>query len=72
MVTTIQISDGLKEKLVSRKFTAKDRYEDVIWDLLEDTLELNEATKRDLATARAEFEAGEFTSHADLKKELGL
>ena len=72
MVTTIQISEELKEKLSYRKSSDKDTYEDVIWDLLEDTLELNEQTKREIAEARKQFERGEYISHSELKKKLGL
>ncbi|MCD4759823.1 hypothetical protein K8R33_02965 [archaeon] len=70
MVTTIQISGELKERLFLRKTTSKDRYEDVIWDLLEDTMELNEQTIKEIKTARKEFQEGKFVSHAQLKKEL--
>jgi len=72
MVTTIQISEELKERLSKRKMTSKDSYEDIIWDLLEDTLELNEQTKKDIALARKEYEKRQFVTHAELKKELGL
>ena len=72
MVTSIQISNDLKERLAKRKMTRKDTYEDVIWDLLEDTLELSDATKREVAAAREEIASGEFVTHDELKKELGL
>ena len=68
MVTTIQISQELKEKLSNRKMSDKDRYEDVIWDLLEDTMELNEQTKNEIEIARKEFKQGKFKTHAQLKK----
>jgi len=72
MVTTIQISEDLKKKLSVRKSSSKDTYEDIIWDLLEDTLEINEQTKKDIKAARKEFQQGHTVSHAQLKKELGL
>lgn len=72
MVTTIQISEELKEKLALRKQSNKDRYEDVIWDLLEDTMELSEQTIRDIEIARKEIKEGKFVTHAQLKKDLGL
>jgi len=72
MVTTIQISNELKDKLSQRKIDSKDRYEDVIWDLLEDTMELSEQTKKDIEIARKEFKQGKYVSHSQLKKELGL
>ena len=70
MATTIQISEELRERLALRKMSAKDCYEDVIWDLLEDTMELNEQTKKEIETARKEFQQGKFVTHAQLKKEL--
>lgn len=72
MATTIQISHELKERLSLRKMSDKDRYEDVIWDLLEDTLELSDQTKKEIDIARKEFQQGKFVTHAQLKKELGL
>jgi len=72
MATTIQISEDLKERLALRKMSNKDRYEDVIWDLLEDTMELNEQTKKEISIARKEFKEGKVTTHSELKKELGL
>jgi len=72
MVTTIQISNELKDTLAQRKLSKKDRYEDIIWDLLEDTMELSERTKKEIVQAREEFAKGKFISHSELKKDLGL
>lgn len=70
--TTIQLSQELKDRLEFRKLSKKDSYEEVIWDLLEDTMELNEQTKKEIKIARQEFEQGKFVTHTQLKKELGL
>ena len=72
MVTTIQVSQELKEKLALRKMSPKDSYEDILWDLLEDTMELSAETKRNIKEARGEYVRGETISHEQLKKELGL
>lgn len=72
MVSTIQVSNELKEHLAVRKMSDKDSYEDVIWDLLEDTLELSAQTKKEIELARKEFKEGKFVTHEQLKKELGL
>lgn len=72
MVTTIQISEELKEKLVLRKMSSKDRYEDIIWDLLEDTMELSEQTKKDIEKGRKDIAEGKYVTHEELKKELGI
>ena len=70
--TTIQISDELHGELSKRKFFERETYEEVIWNMLEDTLELNEQTKKELIQARAEIDAGKSHTLADVKKELGL
>jgi predicted transcriptional regulator len=72
MVTTIQVSEELKERLALRKESTKDRYEDVIWDLLEDTMELSEQTKKEIRIARKEIKEGKFVTHIQLKKELRI
>jgi len=72
MDTTIQISKALQKELIKRKFFNKETYEEVIWDMIEDTKELNEQTKKELAQARAEIKAGKVHTLAKVKKELGL
>lgn len=72
MVTTIQISKELKDKLALRKKDSKDTYEGVIWDLLEDTMELSEETERAIKKARADYKKGIFFTEEEVKKELGL
>ncbi|MEK6951409.1 MAG: hypothetical protein AABX29_00170 [Nanoarchaeota archaeon] len=72
MVTTIQISESLQEELSKRKFSDRESYEEVIWDLIEDTMELSEETKRNIKQAEKEFKEGKFYTHEQLKKELGL
>lgn len=72
MLTTIQISTELKERLALRKMTEKDTYEEVIWDLLEDTMELSEQTKKDIEIARKEIQEGKFVTLEQLEKELDL
>ena len=72
MTTTIQISDYLRNELINRKLFNKETYEEVIWDLVEDTKELNAQTKKEIAEARAEIKAGKFHTLAQVKEELGL
>jgi len=72
MATTIQISDDLQKELSKKKFSDRETYEKIIWDLLEDTMELNEETKKDIAEARAEIKAGKFYTLAQIKKELKI
>ena len=72
MATTIQVSEDLQKELQKRKLYDKEAYEEVIWALLEDTMELSEETKRDLDRARKEIAEGKFVTHEQLKKDLGL
>ena len=72
MATTIQISEKLQNELNKRKFSERESYEEVIWDLMEDTLELNEETKKALTEAREEVKAGKIHTLAEVKKKLGL
>lgn len=72
MDTTIQISKRLQQELLKRKFFNKETYEEIIWGIIEDTSELNEQTKKDIAEARAQIKAGKVHTLAKVKKELGL
>ena len=72
MATSIQISKGLQKDLVKRKLHDNETYEEVIWDLLEDSLELNEQTKRDIARSLEEIKVGKTHTLEELEKELGL
>ncbi len=70
--TTIQISAELKKTLGKRKLVDAESYEDVIWDLLEDSLGLSEETKRNIKQAEEDYKAGKFKTLEQVKKELGL
>ena len=72
MATTIQISESLHKELTNRKLSDKETYEEVIWDAIEDSQELSEETKRDIAEARAEIKAGKFHTFEEVNTELGL
>ena len=70
MATTIQISEKLRDELKKRKFHPNESYEDIIWDLLEDLMELSDQTKVAIKEAEADLKAGRTISLRDLKKEL--
>jgi predicted transcriptional regulator len=72
MATTIQVSEQLIDTLKQRKLYGKESYEEVIWDVLEDSMELNEETKKEIEFARVEIKAGKFYTHEQVKKKLGL
>ena len=72
MPTTIQVSEKLQKELTKRKMYDKETYEEVIWNLVEDTLELDEDTKKEIAQARQEIKEGKYHTMEEVKKELGL
>jgi len=72
MATTIQVSGQLLETLKKKKQYDRESYEEVIWNLVEDTMELNEETKKDIEQARADIKAGKFYTHEQVRKKLGL
>ena len=72
MVTTIQVSNELMKQLKNRKLYDKESYEDIIWDLLEDSMELSEETKKHIKQSEEDIKAGRVYSHEQVKKELGL
>lgn len=72
MTTTIQVSDSVKKHLESFSLFERETYNDIIERLIEDSMELNEQTKKDIETARKEIKSGKVTKHEDLKKELGF
>lgn len=72
MTTTIQISDKLHELLSKRKLYDKETYEEVIWDLVEDTMELSEQTLKNISEAEEDIKYGKIYTHEEIKKELDL
>ena len=68
--TTIQISKELLEQLKLRKMAEKESYEGIIWDLLEDTMELSDETKKAIAEGRKQIQEGKSISFEDLKREF--
>ena len=72
MDTTIQISRELLDFLKKRKLVDKESYESVIWDLVEDTMELSEETKRNIAQSREEYKQGRYKTLEQIKKEIGI
>ena len=72
MATTIQISELLQEELSKKKIFERETYEEIIWDLIEDTKELSEETKKNIEKSRAEIKAGKFHTLEQVKKELGI
>jgi hypothetical protein len=71
MVTTIQVSNELMGKLKQKKLYDKESYEEIIWDLLEDSMELSEETKKHIKASEDEIKAGKTSSLAEVKKKMG-
>ena len=72
MATTIQISKDLQIELLNRKLFDRETYEEIIRDLIEDTQELNEQTKKEIEEARSEIKKGKLYTIEQVKKELGI
>jgi predicted CopG family antitoxin len=71
MATTIQISEDLQSKLAEKKLYERETYEEVIWDLIEDTQELNYEAKQLIAQSRAEVKEGKVKTLEQVKRGLG-
>jgi len=69
MPTTIQISDKVKTVLDKMKMIERETYNEIIERMIEDDLDLNERTKRELEERR---KSKDFISHEDVKKRYGL
>ncbi|MDP4039761.1 MAG: hypothetical protein Q8P57_04240 [Candidatus Pacearchaeota archaeon] len=70
--TTIQISSNLQQELNKMKLFNRETYEEVIWNIIEDTKELSEQTRKDIALSRKEISEGKFVTLSDLKKKYNL
>ena len=72
MATTIQISKNLQEELNKRKLFERETYEEIIWDMMEDSMELNEQTKKEIDESRKQIKEGKYHTLEQAKKKLGL
>ncbi|MBA3045955.1 MAG: hypothetical protein KKH41_02955 [Candidatus Thermoplasmatota archaeon] len=72
MTTTIQIDENVRDVLANLKIHTRETYNDVLERLIEDLQELNEETKKEIQMAIKDFESGNYKTHAEAKKALGL
>jgi predicted CopG family antitoxin len=72
MTTTIQVSEELQQELNRMKLFGRETYEEVIWNVIEDTKELSVQTKKEIINAKKEFDIGEFTTLSKLKKKYDI
>lgn len=71
-ITSIQISKDLLDELKNRKMYDKESYEEIIWDLLEDSFELSEETKKNIEESRKDFKEGRIHTLEEVEKSLEL
>jgi predicted transcriptional regulator len=70
--TTIQLSTETKAKLDKMRVSKRDTYNDIIENLIEDSMELSEEAKKDIEEALEDYKQGRVYSMADVKKDLGI
>jgi len=70
--TTIQISQDLQQELNRMKLFSRETYEEVIWNVIEDTKELSEQTKMEIEKSRKEIAEGKFITLSDLKRKYNV
>ena len=68
MPTTIQISNDVKKTLEKMKLFDRDTYNDILERMIEDNLELNEETKKELKNRRKQKNI----SNEEVKRRLGF
>lgn len=72
METTIKISSDVKSMLDKFKMHERETYNDIIEVMIEDHLELNEKTKKEIEESRKRIAKGEFYSQEDVERMFGL
>lgn len=68
MATTIQISDDVKNVLDKMRIFQRETYNEVILNMIEDSMRINEKTAKELDKARKE----KSIPHEKVKQMLGL
>jgi len=72
METTIQVTGQLMEKLKSMKISDKESYETVIWDLIEDSMELSKEAEANIAKSEREIREGKTASLEEIKRKIKM
>jgi len=72
MDTSIQISRELMEKLKMMKMSEKESYENIIWDLLEDRMEISDDTLLNIEKSKKEIKEGKIISLEEIKNKMKL
>jgi len=72
VATTIQVSDNVRKILERMKLMDRETYNDVIEKMIEDDLELNEKTKKEIEEAEKRVKSEKFITQKEVEKRLGL
>ena len=72
MATTIQISNKLKELLNGLKLYEKETYEEVILNLVEDSMELSSESKKMIEQSEKEINSGKYSTLSEFERELDI
>ena len=70
--TTIQVSQDLQQELNKMKLFERETYEEVIWNVIEDTKELSNQTKKEILNARKEIASGKSVTLSRLKEKYNI
>ena len=65
-MTTIQISDALRDELKKRKLHRKESYEEIIWDLLEDQMVLKDEVVKRINESIEEYKRGQYLTEEEV------
>jgi len=74
-ITTIQLSSELVERLQKMRMHSKESYENIIWDLVEDRMQLSEETKKAINEYEEDLKQNNwknFSSMDEMKKRLKI
>lgn len=72
METTIKVSKQVKDTLEKMRMYHRETYNDVIEFMIEDNLELNDKTKKEINEAKKRISKGEFYTQDEVEVMFGL
>jgi len=72
METTIKVSKQIKDTLGKMRMYHRETYNDVIELMIEDNLELNDKTKKEINEAKKRISKGEFYTQEEVETMFGL
>lgn len=72
MEATIKVSQDVKSMLDRMKMHQRETYNDLIELMIEDNLELNEKTKKEIEEARKRIAKGEFYTEEEVERMFNL